>query len=131
MEDNEENQNLAHQVLMMAQQGCMLKLREPDLLIAVGYAEMWLDRNAIFYCELGDGETGKQHVLKFATFTPRSNQVVFYDKEGNLIAGLAPYVEWPEVDAHQMQAAWEAWQKDKEGLAGCKAAADEWRHADF
>lgn len=129
MEDNEQNKELAAQVVAMVAKGCMLRIKEDDVFVALGYAEIWLDRDLIFFCELGNGDTGKQHVLRFATFDPRPNQVIFYDKNGKLVAGLAPYIEWPEVDAHDMQVEWEAWQKDKEGLEGCEQAAKEWRHA--
>jgi hypothetical protein len=116
-------------VLHMVSQGCMLKLTEPDLLVDVGYAEMWLDRGMMFYCELGVQETGRQHVLRFHHFEPLSNQVLFYAKDGTLLAGLAAYREWPDVDAAGMQMVWQEWLKDEAALASCRMVAQEWRHA--
>jgi hypothetical protein len=127
MEDNEQNRNLALQVLSLVSQGCMLKLVHPDLLLSVGYAEVWLPQDKMFYCELGDGETGHQHALDFDHFEARSNQVIFYNADGTICAGLAPYAEWPEVDLHAMQAQWAHWQKDKKALANCQEIAKEWR----
>jgi len=126
MEDNEENRNLALQVLAMVSQGCMLQLTHPQLLLSVGYAEMWLPENKMFYCELGDGDTGHQHVLQFDRFDARSNQVIFY-KDKAIVAGLAPYAEWPEVDQHQLQTMWAQWQKNKQALPQCAEQAREWR----
>lgn len=129
MEDNERNQMLALQVLNMVSQGCCIQPAEMAVPIGVAYAEMWLDRDMFFFCEINGGETGKQHVIRFDHFEPLSNQVLFFDKEGKLIAGLAPYIEWPEVDAVQMQSVWAEWQKNTYALEGCKEAAQEWRHA--
>ena len=101
--------------------------------MAVGYAEMWLDRDMMYYCELGDGTTGKQHVLKFASFDPRSNQVLFYQPDGHLIAGLAPYAEWPEVSTDDMHLAWEDWKRKLAtgALEQCQFWARQWRHAEL
>lgn len=117
MEDNEPNQMKALQMLNMVSQGCMLGLTEQGIEVPVGYAEIWLDRDIMFYCEINGGTTGKQHVLRFDHFDPLSNQVLFYAKDGTLIAGLAPFVVW------------QAWLKDKFVLHGCERAAKEWRHA--
>jgi hypothetical protein len=131
MDDNEKNQNLAQAVLNMVSQGCMIQIRDPGVLATVGYAEMWLDRNIFFYCEIDGGTTGSAHFIKFASFDPLSNQVLFFNENNDLVAVLAPYIEWPEIDAQQMTSAWHAWQKDKAALAGCRQAAEQWRHANL
>lgn len=131
MENNEENQNLALQVLATVSQGCMIQPVELGIPVTVAYAEMWLDRNMFFFCELDGGETGTQHVVKFASFKPLSNQVLFYDADGKLVAGLAPYSEWPDIDANVMQGIWHQYSTDKAALEGCRLAAREWRHAEL
>lgn len=130
MEDNETNQNLALQVLNMVSQGCMIKITEFDVLCTVGYAEMWLDRNIFFFCEINGGSTGTAHVVQFGRFEALSNQVLFYNEDGTLAAYMAPYAEWPdEVDAHEATNTWHEWLKQKDKLAYSRKAAEEWRHA--
>lgn len=129
MEDNEVNQNLGLQVLAMVSQGCMIKIIAPDVLCTVGYAEMWLDRDMFFFCEIDGGTTGSAHFVKFDKFDVLSNQVLFYGPDNTMLAYLAPYVEWPEIDAHEMTGVWHEWLKDKVALASCRKAAEEWRHA--
>jgi hypothetical protein len=131
MEDNEQNQHLALQVLSLASQGCMLLIPPlAPMLITVGYAEMWLDRDMMFFCEV-NGETGKQHILRFARFTPLSNQALFYDEKGELIGTLAPFAEWPQVNTDDMNEIWANWQKDKDAQKYCAEQAREWRHAEL
>jgi hypothetical protein len=119
-------------VLSLVSQGCMLQLLEykHPLLVPVGYAEIWLDRDMMFYVELSDCSTGHQHILRFASFNVRANQVTFYDAAGVLIAGLAPFNEWPELDVGEMQALRAQWQKDLSAwaLAQCQEQGRAWRH---
>lgn len=129
MEDNERNQNLAQQVLNMVSQGCMIKVVEPDVLTTVGYAEMWLDRDMFFFCQINGGSTGSVHVVEFTSFDALSNQVLFYSK--GLVAYLAPYVEWPEVNVQAMTASFHEFLKDKIAMASCLKMAKEWRHAEL
>jgi hypothetical protein len=120
------------QILAMIDTGTILQI-VPSMLVAIGYAEIWPDRDAMFFCELGNGTTGKQHILQYERAKVQSNQVTFYDKAGKIVAGLSPYVENPEVNTDDMNEAWASWKKvlAQGGLECCQQRANEWRHLEF
>lgn len=109
----------------------MIKVIEFDVLATVGYAEMWLDRQIFFFCEINGGSTGTSHVVPWDRFEALSNQVLFY-KDGKLTAYMAPYIEWQDdIDVHDMTNTWHDWQKQKDKLAYSRKVAVEWRHMNF
>jgi hypothetical protein len=87
-----------------------------NLLVVVGYAKL-MAPGKLYFAELTDLSTGHQHLLRFAKAEPNGDMLNFRDKEGKLLATLAPFVEWPELDVWPMARAWSLWQKDLERWA--------------
>ena len=82
-----------------------------DLLVVVGYAEL-MAPGKLYFAELSDLSTGHQHLLEFSKASANGQMIDFRDKAGELLATLAPFIEWPELDPAAMARAWSLWQKD-------------------
>jgi hypothetical protein len=72
------------------------------LFVVVGYAEL-MAPGKLYYAELSDLSTGHQHVLKFSRASANGDMMLeFRDAHGRLLATLAPFIEWPELDADEL-----------------------------
>jgi hypothetical protein len=95
-----------------------------DLLVVVGYAEL-MAPGKLYFAELSDLSTGistgQQHLLRFAKAEPNGGMLNFQGQGGKLLATLAPFIEWPELDARAMARWWSLWQKDLKGGALARA----------
>lgn len=75
-------------------QGSMIGYVGPSVLAPVSYHELWPEMPAMFFVEL----YGQAHLLHYGQFRTSGEHVSFFDEDGALIATVAPYLEWPEIE---------------------------------
>jgi hypothetical protein len=101
--------NLNEQIKAMVRDGAALAETEQGLIFPIGILILDAAGKRLLCMNQWALGTGDAHLFRWNQAEQRSNQILFFNRPGEIAFAIAPFIEWPELDQDIIQESFAGW----------------------